>query len=356
MVTLVLVIIVVSLLILVHEWGHFYAARKLGVRVEEFGFGFPPRLLSFVKNGVKYSFNLLPLGGYVKIFGEQGEGEGDKKSFISKPIYHRFVILAAGVFMNILAAWFFFSASSLVGIPQLGDEEEFHGIPVSIVAISPNSPAEKVGLKVGDKIIEMRSRDLSLRVEFERDIQDFISAYLGEEITLVVQRGRDVHSFAVTPRIGTKKGEGPLGIALGRISISKIPWYLAPAAGFKTLLTTFWFILEGLYMVVKDLVTSGRTPASISGPVGIFLFARDTWLFGVGFFLQFVGIISVNLAILNFLPIPALDGGRALFLVIEKLRGKRINMKLENTLHTIGFAVLIGLLVFVTYRDIIRIV
>ena len=352
MLTLVLAIAIISLLILVHEWGHFYSARKLGVKVEEFGFGFPPKIFSFVKHGVRYSLNLLPLGGFVKIFGEHGEGEDQKSSFAGRATWQRFVILAAGVFMNFVLAWVFFSIGAGLGTPKISEEP---GAPVSILGVMPDSPAKVVGLRLGDQILEMRGRDLTLRIESEDNVRDFTDAYRGEEITLLIRRGEEVREVKVTPRAVSPQGEGPLGVALGRLSIEKSPWYLAPVDGFKTLVITTTATVQGLYSIGRDLLVQGRTQAAVSGPVGIFMFAQESRVLGLSFFLQFIGILSVNLAILNFLPIPALDGGRILFLALEKIKGRKISPHVENLVHTIGFVVLILLMLFVTYKDLARI-
>ena len=354
MLTLVLVILVISILILAHEWGHFYSARKLGIKVEEFGFGFPPRIFSVVKNGIRYSFNLLPLGGFVKIYGEHGEGEGDEQSFVSRPAWQRFIVLFAGVGMNFVLAWIFFSAGVAMGIPELS-EDESKSIPVSIIAVLPNSPAEMAGIKFGDVIVELRSQDVSLRVEREQDVRDFAESYRGEEITLVFKRADQIFEVKTTPRSHAPEGEGPLGIGLARLEVVRAPWYLVPIEGVKTLWRSIEATGQGLWMVATQLV-QGNTNIPVSGPVGIFLFANDSRTLGTSFFLQFVGILSVNLAVLNFLPIPALDGGRILFLILEKIKGGKFNPALENTVHTVGFFVLIALMVLITYRDIARII
>lgn len=354
MLTLILVIMVISILILVHEWGHFYSARKFGVKVEEFGFGFPPKIISRVKNGIRYSLNLFPFGGFVKIYGEHGEGENDPKSFISRPAWQRFIILAAGVFMNFVLAWVFFSVGSTLGVPQISDEKS-SDVPVSIIGVSSNSPAEASGFRFGDQILEMRASDLSLRIESEKDVRDFVDAYKGEEVTITVRRGKEIKEMGAVPRVNFPEGEGPLGIALARLSVVKAPWFLAPIEGVKILFRVTYATAEGLFMIVKEIFTEGKPPVGVSGPVGIFFFADDTRVLGVAYFLQFMGILSVNLAILNFLPIPALDGGRILFLAIEKVRGRRINPNFENFVHTIGFALLIILMIFITYRDVMRI-
>ncbi len=354
MITLILVIIVISLLILVHEWGHFYSARKFGVKVEEFGFGFPPRVFSRVKNGIRYSFNLLPFGGFVKIFGEHGEGEGSRDSFISRPAWQRFTILVAGVFMNLVLAWFFFSVGSAIGTPQVSDEGEGDA-PVSIIGIMPGSPAEGAGLKFGDQIIEMKGAGISLKIGSEKDVKDFVDAYRGEEITLILRRAKETKEIRAIPRLQAPEGEGPLGIALARLVIRRTPFYLAPIEGARILGRSVMATAEGLWMLVRELVVEGKTSAAVSGPIGIFFFAEDTRSLGISYFIQFVGLLSVNLAILNFLPIPALDGGRILFLAIEKIKGSRIDPKVENFAHTLGFALLVLLMIAVTYRDIVRI-
>ena len=354
MATFILVIIVISVLILVHEWGHFYSARKLGVKVEEFGFGFPPRLFSFVRNGVHYSLNLFPLGGFVKIFGEHGEGEGQMSSFVARPAWQRFIILTAGVFMNLALAWVLFSIGSGLGVPQLA-QDNAQGIPVTILTVLPGSPAEGAGLRFGDEVLEMRGQGLSLLVESEEDILEFTDAYRGEEITMAVRRENEIREVKITPRINVPQGEGPLGIALGRLEMVRVSWYLAPLEGAKTVGRSVLTTLQGLSMIVKEIFAEGRTGVAISGPVGIFFFAKDSQVLGISFFLQFVGILSVNLAMLNFLPIPALDGGRILFLLLEKLKGSRINPKVENMVHTVGFVLLIMLMILVTFQDIARI-
>lgn len=354
MTTLILIIIAISTLILVHEWGHFYAARLFGVKIEEFGFGFPPKVFSKVKNGIRYSFNLLPLGGFVKIFGEHGEGEGSKESFVSRPAWQRFIILAAGVFMNVVLAWLIFTVGAFVGIPQVADEQP-QGIPVSIIAVQPNSPAEKAGLKFGDQLVEMKTPEVSLRIESEKDVREFTQAYRGEEITLLIRRNNEIKEFKATPRIQAPEGEGPLGIALGRLTIHRTPWFLAPIEGARTVWRSTVLTFAGFGSLIKEFVVKGKTSIAVSGPVGIFYIAEDTRSLGVNFFIQFIGVLSVNLAILNFLPIPALDGGRIFFLLIEKIKGKRVNPYLENMAHTIGFVVLILLMALITYHDIARI-
>lgn len=346
--------IAITILILVHEWGHFYAARLLRVKVEEFGFGFPPRIFSRVKNGIRYSINALPLGGFVKIFGEQGEGKGLQESFTSRPAYQRLFILAAGVLMNMVLAWVLFSLGAWIGAPEASDDPNSL-LPVSIINILPHSPAEQKGLRFGDQILEMRADAISLRVEQEKDVSDFVDGFRGEEIIMVIKRGESIQEILITPRAQAPEGEGPLGISMGRLTISRVQWYEAPWVGLKTLVQTLMGILGGLGYLLKELLLQGRTGAAVSGPVGIYFFGRDVQALGIHYILQFVGMLSANLAVLNVLPIPALDGGRIFFILIEKIRGARINPEVEARAHTIGFALLILLMVVVTYKDIVNI-
>ncbi len=353
MFTFIFVFVAISVLILVHEWGHFFAARWLGVRVEEFGFGFPPRIFSRVKNGVRYSVNALPLGGFVKIFGEHGEGEGAKNSFISRPAWQRLVILVAGVGMNLVFAWLLFSVASGIGLPQVSDREE-SGVPIVILGVSPKSPAEQAGLKFGDTLLEMRRPEISLRIETEKDVQNFVDAYRGEEMVLVVRRGARIREIRAIPRINAPADEGALGIAMGQLIVSRVPWYVAPVKGLETTVRTGEAIGTGLWETAKQLVARRSSGVDISGPVGIFFFITDARVLGLGYLLQFIGVLAMNLAVLNLLPIPALDGGRVLFLVIEKIKGRRASPRVENAAHMVGFMALVILMALVTWRDIAR--
>lgn len=351
--TFLLVLIIIGILILVHEWGHFYTSLLLGIKVEEFGFGFPPKIFSWTKRGVKYSINLLPFGGFVKIFGEHGEGEEDPKSFVSRPPWQRFLVLGAGVLMNLALAWVFFSFGAAWGVPRASDEKT-PGVPVSVIAVIPNSPAEKAGFRFGDQILEMRSKEISFRVESENDVRDFVDGYRGEELSLIISRNKEILEIKAVPRVNFPEGEGPLGIAMARIVVKSVPWYLAPVEGAKTLFRGVIGTVNGLGFIAKEFFLKGSTSVAVSGPIGIFFLAHDTKSMGLAYFIQFAGILSVNLAVLNFLPIPALDGGRILFLAFEKIKGRRIDPVFENTAHTVGFVFLIILMVLVTYKDVVN--
>ena len=349
-----MMVIAIAVLILAHELGHFYSARWLRVKVEEFGFGFPPRIFSKVKKGIRYSINAIPFGGFVKIFGENGEGKDSPESFTSRPAWQRLFILGAGVLMNVALAWILFSVVAGIGVPQLADDADTH-IPVSIINVSPHSPAAEKDLRFGDQILEMRSGDLSLRVEKEKDVSDFVDGFRGEEVIIVVRRAGFVREITVTPRVHAPAGEGPLGISMGRLTTERVAWYLAPVAGIKILWQTLAATIGGLWFILYQTIRHGGADVSVSGPVGIYFFGRDVQGLGLSYILQFIAMLSVNLAVLNVLPIPALDGGRIFFVLIEKLRGSRISPAFEARAHAIGFAFLILLMGAVTYKDIVNI-
>jgi regulator of sigma E protease len=342
-----------SILIIVHELGHFYSARWLKVRVDEFGIGFPPRLISHIYKDIRYSLNLLPFGGFVRIYGENGEGENEQNSFSSRPAYQRLLILGAGVGMNLVSAWVLFSIGAAVGTPEMVDGTS-EGVPVSITGVAPSSPAESAGLRLGDKIIEMSSDEISLRVESERDVSDFVAAHRGEQIRITVRRNKEMVSLSATPRVNAPEGEGSLGIIMGRIVLTRVPWYQAPIAGARDTYYAVSAVFIGLGTIIRDLIFSQSVPAEVAGPVGIYFFGRDVQRLGLAYILGFFAMLSANLAVLNALPIPALDGGRMFFILLEKIKGRRINVMVEHYAHAAGFILLIVLILLVTYQDIIK--
>jgi regulator of sigma E protease len=293
---------------------------------------------------------VLPFGGFVKIFGENGEGEMSPESFAGRPAWQRFVILSAGVFMNLVLAWVLFSISAGVGVQQVVESESSQA-HVSVLTVSPDSPAANSGIKFGDEILSLSVDGDVKEIKREEDVGDFVGAHKGKELLFTVERGSETHEVKVFARENPPAGEGAVGISMGKIETVSVPWYTAPWEGLKTLGRSIYFTLYGFWFIISELI-AGRTDIPVTGPIGIFVFANDIRHLGVSFFLNFMGILSVNLAIINFLPIPALDGGRVAFLLYEKLRGKRINPAFENYAHLAGFIALILLMILVTYRDI----
>ncbi|MBI2097038.1 MAG: site-2 protease family protein [Candidatus Sungbacteria bacterium] len=356
---LVIFIVVLGVLVLVHEWGHFFAARKFGIRVDEFGFGFPPRVFGKKFGETLYSINLFPLGGFVRIFGEQGEGEGDRQSFASHPVWRRVIIIVSGVFMNVVLAWVLFSAGHIIGIPAVADGES--GIPnskVTIIGVAPGSPAEEAKLAFGSVVLRISSGNESIEPKTSAELIAFVNAHRGETMLLQIlpsaAGNEPPKEIFIESRREPPAGQGPLGIALADIGIVKTSWYLAPWEGLKSL----WFSVratgEAFAGLFRSAVVQGEIPEGVSGPLGLFVLTGQAERLGFSYFLQFMALLSINLAILNIIPFPALDGGRLLFLAIEKIRGRPVRISYERATHAVGFVLLLALILVISYRDLHR--
>lgn len=356
--TFIIFFLVLGVLVLVHEFGHFWIARRNDVRVDEFGFGFPPRILWKKVGETVYSFNLLPLGGFVKIFGENmDEGKGDPRSFISKSISQRARILVAGVVMNVLLAIVLFSFGAWFGAPSMIDESNqkyARDIAIRIGQVAQGSPAESSGLKIGDKLKELRFEDSKIEASKTEDIQKFIQAHKGQEIVVVIERGSEVKELKATPRTEYSENEGSLGIAMVESGIVSYPVYLAPIKGIEATYNVGIGFVTSVFLILKTWIADGKVIGDVMGPVGIFDLTGQTAKLGFVYLLNFVAILSINLAIINALPIPALDGGRLLFLAIEKIKGSPVSVNIEKYAHMVGFILLILLMLLITFKDITK--
>jgi regulator of sigma E protease len=363
--TIVVFILILGLLIFVHELGHFITAKRAGIKVEEFGFGFPPRIFGIKKGETLYSLNLLPLGGFVRIHGEEGKptdkqsaNDSDKKrAFYNKPIRTRAGILIAGVTMNLLLAAFLLSIGYWLGLPAMVDDQAtgLEGMKVQITQVVFDSPAGQADIKIGDTIKELTFGGQLLKVSQVEQMQKFVDTYRGEEITVVIQRGNEILEKTLVPRVNPPENEGPLGIGLARTAIVSYPWYRALFMGVTSTVNLTWIIIVALGSILWQLIMTGRLAIEIAGPVGIFNLTGQAAQLGFIYILQLTALISINLAIINILPFPALDGGRLLFLAIEKIKGSPVSQKIERTAHTVGFMILIILMIAVTWRDVVRI-
>lgn len=352
--SVILFFIVLAVLVLSHEFGHFIAAKKSGMRVDEFGFGFPPRLFKFKKGETTYSVNAIPFGGFVKIPGEDGGEDGqlpEEGSFVSKTISARSLVLAAGVFFNILLAWFLIMGGYAIGTPVSVSASpagaKIIDPRVVIIQISKDSPAEKAGIKVGDEIVGFS------QVE---NVQVFIKQNVGKEISLRIKRDNDILSQSLTPRINPPPGEGSAGIAMDKIGIVRLPLGQAAWEGTKA---TYYVIINtalGMFYFVADAIKGTAGISSLVGPIGIVGITGSAAKMGFAYLLSFMAFLSVNLAIINILPFPALDGGRLLFLFIEKIKGSPISRKFSAIANSVGMALLLLLMLFVTYKDILKLV
>ncbi len=358
-------IIILLVLVLVHEFGHFFAAKKFGIRVDEFGFGFPPKIFGKKFGETEYSLNALPIGGFVRIYGENPDeentnGPDSSRSFVNKPRWQQAIVLFAGIFANFILAWLLLSFGFISGMPtSLGSEPKdytLENVHLVVVSVAAKSPAEVSGLKSGDKIISLGSgKDTVLDVNPDT-LKSFIASHTENEINVGYTRGKDVtiYNAKLTP-VAEKTGDKPMiGISMDQIGTAKLPILQSFWEGLKL----DWYVTKstvvGLYTLIAQGIQGKGSLSDVSGPVGMVKITGDAYKFGFTYLLSFAALISVNLAIINLIPFPALDGGRLFFLLIEKIKGSRMNPKFANMANMIGFGILILFMVFVTYHDIVK--
>ncbi len=342
-------LIILSLLIFVHEIGHFLTARKFGIKIEEFGFGYPPRIWGKKIKGIIYSINWLPFGGFVRIYGEDYLEKDSKlgdKALCNKPGYIRALVAAAGVFGNFILGFVCFSlVYSFMGIPTPTDK-------VLISAVSPNSPAETAGLKIDQQILSVNNQE----IKSTKDFMELTRNKKGQEISIKVKDKNEVKEVHLTPRQSFPEGEGPIGVAISSVEMKFYPVWQMPFrgawVGLQEAIGWGAMIVSGLYMAIKSLI-SGVVP-EVAGPVGIYQITTGVVSQGWLLTLQFIGVLSINLGILNLLPFPALDGGRLLFIGFEAVLGRRVKPQIEQYVHMAGMIILITLMLLVTYNDLVR--
>ena len=354
--------IILLVLVIVHEFGHFFTAKKFGIRVDEFGFGFPPRLFGIKKGETEYTLNLLPIGGFVKIFGENPDDENmngpdRERSFVNKPKWQQAIVLFAGVLANFLLAWLLFSFGFMSGLPTAVGSEigkgELTDVNLVVVSVSPESPAEMAGLKSGDKIVFISKDGLSTTFISPETVRSMVAP--GGEIEIGYTRGKDPtqNLVKITPDENAK-GEHVIGIAMDQIGIAKLAILPAFWEGMKLSLYITKSTAVGLFTLIVDGLKGQGSLESVTGPVGMVGIVGDAYDFGFVYLLSFAALISINLAIINLVPFPALDGGRLFFLLIEKIKGSAMNPKVANTANMVGFGILILLMLVITYRDVVN--
>lgn len=340
-------IVVLGVLVFVHELGHFVVAKWVGIKVEEFGFGYPPRLFTFMRRGgTDYTINLLPVGGFVRMLGE--EDPTHPGSFASKSRRTRAAVLVAGAAMNVLLAVALFAAIGLIGVPG--------GAPtgyVEITNVSPGSPAAEVGLQTGDLIVYIANQRVS---SIER-LQGVVIRYLDRPVTVTVLRDGREFDVKLTPRSDPPENQGPIGVEItNQLGVVRYGPLKALWFGVERTVVAFFRIIAAFSDLFGQLFRSAEAPP-VAGPLGIAQvageLARSGQIINV---MSFAAILSINLAILNLLPFPALDGGRLLFVIIEGLRGgRRIDPQKEGLIHLVGMMILLTLMVFISYFDLLRI-
>ena len=345
MLTIISFIFVFSILIFFHEFGHFIAAKASGVMVYKFAFGFGPRILGFRKNQTEYLICLIPLGGYVKMAGEMGQEDvkkiskevPEKQRFDKKTLGIRALIVALGPFMNIATAVVIFSLIFFT-----------NGIPVVINSISTvieNSPAEQAGILSGDKIIAIDS----IKIEDPNRIANIINKSSGEELQITLDRGGEDIDVFVIPEYDDNYKKGLIGITF-EISAEKINIFSAFSKG----LITTGNIIKLIFSSTIEMIT-GKVPLEIAGPLGIAQMTGEAAKLGFLNLLYFTAILSVFIGLFNLLPIPILDGGHLLILVIEKIRGKPLEPEKTSFMYLIGISLMIIIFIIATYKDILRV-
>lgn len=353
MITFIAFILILSVVILVHEWGHFRVARACGVTVEEFGFGFPPKIVTlFRRGGTSFTLNGIPFGGFVRLKGEGGIGMDDRDAFQHQSVLRRFMILASGVGMNYLLAAVLLSVGLMIGVTMNPSDVAPGALSVrsqlQVIDVAESSPAADAGILPGDAIVRIDGQSPST-VEA---LQEYQKNHAGSQMHIEILRGNAQRNLTVTPRVlEAQDGQPRLGVHLTEAAFVSYPPHRALLLGTQTTVILTGRIFASLGTIVKELVVSRQVTTDVVGPVGVAVLTGQVAKLGLAALLQFTALLSLSLAVMNFLPIPALDGGRALFVLIERLRGKAMNARVEMLIHNVGFYLLIALVIAISVRD-----
>jgi len=366
--SILLFIIILAVLILAHEFGHFIFAKKFGIRVDEFGIGFPPKLYGKKYGETEYTINALPLGGFVKIFGEDPDqvsisGPESQRSFVNQPKWKQIAVLAAGVFFNLLLAWLLISASLFSGSSFSSSSPLPAGVwveqPVlTVVEVVKGTPADKAGLQPGDTMVSFSSGQNAKEVTNATPemFQDFVGAHGKDKISINIRRGTEEKTVSTIPAEGIVTGKPAIGIAMDMVGKMKLPAHLAVYEGGKLTILYTSETFKGIIGLLTDSFRGKANLSQVSGPVGIVKIVGDASQLGLAHLLALTAIISINLAVVNILPIPALDGGRVFFVLIEAVKRSPIKPKTANMINAVSFFVLIALIIIITFSDVWKIV
>lgn len=354
-ITVAIFIISLFFLVMVHELGHFLTAKRFGIKVLEFGIGIPPKAWGKMVKGTLISINWLPFGGFVRLLGEDEVNKKileDKRSFAAQKVWKRIIVVVAGIAMNLVIAWILFyivlAAQNFRVIYPSPD------LTIQIIEVEKGLPAEAAGITAGEKLVAINGQNVDSIEAAKQIIQS--SAGKPLNLTLSDLNGNNRQNVTVTPK--NESGQVLIGVVFSPVAVKE---YKTTAQKVFSGITYSWDLTKlsfiGLGKLFSDLAHGnvGQASKSVSGPVGLAKVTNDILSPGLAAtvpYLWFMGVISLTLAIMNFLPIPALDGGRLLFLYIEAITRKRVNPDLERIVHTAGFLVLIGLMVLVTFNDI----
>ena len=362
--SILIFLLVLFVLVLVHEWGHYITAKKTGMRVDEFAIGFPPRLFGIKRGETEFNFNILPIGGYVKIFGENAE-EGaspedladSKRAFHARPKWAQAVVLLAGITMNILFAWLLFSTTLLVGVPTAVDEATASPDAELIVAATlKDTPADGV-LPVGARIVSVSSNDTELDNPGPRTFSEFVGAAAPNPVMVTYTHDGAQKTVTLTPQKGLVEGDADkyiVGTSLALVEERQLGVVGAVVEGFKMTVNGVVSITVGLGTLIKQAVVGTADFSAVAGPIGIVGMVGDAASYGITPLLTFTAIISLNLAVINLLPFPALDGGRLVFVLIEAVTKRQVPPAWTGWTNLVGFVLLMLLMAAVTFNDISR--
>lgn len=361
--SVIIFLIILAVLILVHEFGHFIVAKKSGIRVDEFALGFFVKIFSKKFGETVYTLNLIPFGGFVKIFGEDPHAESiseeDKpRSFFYKPKSIQALVLVAGVSMNIIFAWLLLSLGFVIGFPSSTDYSGFgkvSNVHLVVTEVKLDSPAQKAGLVGGDTILSVNSGSTSLA---DGDLNpEKVSGLISEStgpVSIEYSRGEKIQTTSILPVLNKDVGKKMIGVAMDEIGTLKLPVHLALLEGARTT----WLLIKqtalGLGKFIWDSVRLKSDLSQVSGPIGIAGVVGEASSLGFVYLLSLIALISINLAIINLLPFPALDGGRLLFVFIEAITRREIPKAFVRWANFLGFAFLVILMVVVTGHDIFK--
>lgn len=368
MMNILIFIIVIVALIVVHEFGHFVAAKLSGMRVDEFGLGYPPRAATIAKIGeTSYTLNWLPFGGFVKIFGEDAEirdsrFDGKGRAFTDKSHFAQALVLIAGIAMNIVFAYVLITGALIIGTPRALSQNEIavaNGTELMVSGVMPGTPAAGAGILTGDSIIRARDDIGQWSASDPKSFRNFVSDSGGSAITLDIRRnGKDL-AVTATPATGVAKSDPSryaLGVEVATVGVVSLPIGVAITEGASLTWSAISLTAEGLWHFFYGIFTLSADLSQVAGPVGIAGAVGAASAHGFGDLFSIMAIISINLALINLIPVPALDGGRLLFVIIESIIRRPIKASVANSINTAGFALLILLMVVVTAHDIFKII
>ncbi|MDO8497495.1 MAG: M50 family metallopeptidase [bacterium] len=355
-ITIISFILILGLLVFVHELGHFIAAKKNGILVEEFGIGFPPRLFGIKKGETLYTINLLPLGGFVKVYGEEYHELATKdkihkdRAFAYKKPWQKAIVIVAGVIGNFLLGWVLISFLFTQGVPVAINK-------VFVDSVQHSSPAEQAGLKKDDIISSLTPQSGSaIPLGTSSELATIIQKYGDKQVTLTYIRNGNTYETQLTPRKNPPPGQGSIGIVMiTKFTERKYPWYQAPFYGLGHAFDITKTIVTELSKTIIQLVSLQKPQVDVTGPIGIARFTGQAIKFGHNAVLEFIALLSLNLAVVNILPFPALDGGRLVFIIYEWITKKRVNQAFERNLNLAGIVILLTLAVLISINDVIKI-